>query len=259
MDDNDPEVEEKEQQALAFIESELSKTPARYAAVMIEPLVQGAGGMQMCRPQFLQALQRLVRKHETLIIYDEVMTCFGRTGDWFACRKSDTEPDIICLSKGLTGGFLPLAVTICSDKIYQTFYSDDVHKTLFHGHSYTANPLGCAAALASLELLEANQSSFIEMEKRHRTHLATHTGIADHACIHNLRFCGTIVAMDFITQDQEGYFNKIGAQLSAYLLNEGVLVRPLGNILYILPPYCITEEQLSTVYKALQKFIDNHL
>ena len=120
--------------------------------MILEPLVQGAGGMRMCRPHFLGAVQALLRQCDVLAIYDEVLTGFGRTGVLFACEKAATQPDIICLAKGLTGGFLPMAATVCSERIFAAFYNDDPAKAFYHGHSYTANPLGCAAALASLDL-----------------------------------------------------------------------------------------------------------
>lgn len=243
---NDPEVEDKEQRTLSIIDRELESK--RYAAVVIEPLVQGVAGMRMCRPAFLKALEALVKKHNTLLIYDEVMTGFGRTGDWFACRKSGTAPDIICLAKGLTGGFLPLAVTVCSEEIYQAFYSDDQRKTLFHGHSYTANPLGCAAAIASMELLKENPAVFQKMEERHLAHLAPFFA---NPKVKDVRCCGTIVAMDLITKNSAGYLNAIGKTFRKKAEEEGLLVRPLGNAVYLMPPYCISNSQLSMIYEKL--------
>lgn len=251
---NDPEVEEKEQRVLALIEQELSKTPSCYAAIMIEPLVQGAGGMQMCRPEFLIHLERLAHSYNTLLIYDEVMTGFGRTGDWFACRKSQTSPDIICLAKGLTGGFLPLSVTVCTDEIYEAFYSSDMKKTLFHGHSYTANPLGCAAALASLELLEENESLFKGLGKRYYPYLAK---LQQHPRLCRVRQCGSIAAMDVVVEDEPGYLSTIGVLLRARLLEEGLLLRPLGNVVYFMPPYCITDSQLAKVFQGIENVLSS--
>ena len=151
--EGDGEVEAKEARALARLEELLAHRPGQYAAMILEPLVQGAGGMRMCRPHFLVAVQALLRQCDVLAIYDEVLTGFGRTGALFACEKAATQPDIICLAKGLTGGFLPMAATVCSQRVFSAFYHDDPAKAFYHGHSYTANPLGCAAALASLDLL----------------------------------------------------------------------------------------------------------
>lgn len=248
----DQDVEEKERLVLVALEKELSKKPCPFAAVVIEPLVQGVGGMQMCRSEFLVKLQHLVHSYQTLLVYDEVMTGFGRTGDWFACTKSGTQPDIICLAKGLTGGFLPLAVTVCSDEIYHAFYSTDMTKTLFHGHSYTANPLGCAAAIASLELLEENESLFKGMEARHRAHLVA---LETHPRLENVRICGSIVAMDIVVPSGPGYLNTISHKMRTLFLEEGLLMRPLGNVLYLILPYCVTDIQLAQVYEGIKKVL----
>lgn len=245
--DHSKNVFEKEQQTLSFIDSELSARS--FAAVVIEPLIQGANGMRICRPEFLTQLQKLVHRHNTLLIYDEVMTGFGRTGDWFASTKTDTQPDIICLAKGLTGGFLPLAVTVCSEEIYESFYSDDSLKTFFHGHSYTANPLGCAAALASIELLHAQPDLFAGMQQRHQPYLER---LRNYPCFENIRCCGTIAALDVVVQGQKGYLHQIGPQIRIRLLELGLLVRPLGNVLYLMPPYCITDAQLDHIYRGIE-------
>lgn len=250
---DDDEVEEKEKKILALIEKELAKTPQLYAAVVIEPLVQGVNGMQMCRSEFLIQLERLVKRYNTLLIYDEVMTGFGRTGDWFACVKTGTQPDIICLAKGLTGGFMPLAVTLCTEKIFEVFYSTEMQKTFFHGHSYTANPLGCAAAIASLELLKDSPSLFKDMGFRHQKFI---TNLRQHPKLRNMRQCGTIVAMDFVC-DQPGYLNKVGLSLRERFVEQGLLMRPLGNVIYVMPPYCITDEQLECIYSGIGKALDN--
>ncbi|NJL80413.1 MAG: aminotransferase class III-fold pyridoxal phosphate-dependent enzyme, partial [Richelia sp. SM2_1_7] len=178
----------------------------------------------------------------------EVMTGFGRTGEWFACLKSQVTPDIICLSKGITGGFLPLSVTVCSEKIYDAFYSDDPIKTLYHGHSYTANPLGCAAALASLELMVENQPSFSSMEAKHLKYLEE---LKDNYKVEKLRVTGTIAAMDVVSTEKSGYLNKVSLEIREKSLERGLLLRPLGNVLYIMPPYCITDEELSSVYDSI--------
>ena len=214
--------------------------------------MQGAGGMQMCRVEFLQKLHQLAQQFDTLLIFDEIMTGFGRTGDWFACLKAQVTPDIICLSKGITGGFLPLAVSICSEEIYASFYSDDPIKTLYHGHSYTANPIGCAAALASLELMVENEPAFKGMEEKHLQHL---TKLREdpklEPKIEKLRVTGTIAAMDIVNSQESGYLNKIGLVIREKAIEKGLLLRPLGNVLYLMPPYCITDEELSMVYEGI--------
>ncbi|WNZ22497.1 adenosylmethionine--8-amino-7-oxononanoate transaminase [Leptolyngbya sp. NK1-12] len=242
----DPAVQSQEDAVLELLETKLEQMP--YAGILIEPLVQGAGGMRMCRPEFLQRLRQIANQFNTLLIFDEVMTGFGRTGDWFACVKANVQPDIICLSKGITGGFLPLAVTICTETIYQAFYSDDPLKTLYHGHSYTANPLGCAAGLASLKLMQENESRFKGMETKHWQHLAA---LATHPKLENLRVTGTIAAMDIVTDAETSYLNPVGPQLRQQALDRGVLLRPLGNVLYLMPPYCITDDELTQVYETI--------
>lgn len=207
---DDHQVFEKEDYSISIIKNKLSQSCDRYAGIIIEPLIQGAGGMRMCRPEFIQQLHQLAQQFDTLLIADEVMTGFGRTGDWFACVKSHIEPDIICLSKGLTGGFLPLAVTGCAEKVYSAFYSDDPMKTLYHGHSYTANPLGCAAALASLELMTEYEPSFRNMEITHQQHFDR---LREHPKLEKLRVLGTIAAMDIVTSDQPGYLNQVALEV----------------------------------------------
>jgi adenosylmethionine-8-amino-7-oxononanoate aminotransferase len=248
----DDQVLEKEKISLNLLQKKLEQHPQRYAALIVEPLVQGAGGMRMCRPEFMQQVVECCRASGTLVIFDEVMTGFGRTGDWFACLKSQVEPDIICLSKGLTGGFLPLSLTICSDKIYQAFYSDDPHKTLYHGHSFTANPLGCAAALASWELLQQAEPKFRSLEAIHHQHLQH---FAHHPKVKNYRVTGTIAALE-LNQEDRGYLTKVSTYIRKKSLEKGVLFRPLGNVVYLLPPYCITLEELQWVYEKLGEILE---
>jgi adenosylmethionine-8-amino-7-oxononanoate aminotransferase len=180
------------------------------------------------------------------------MTGFGRTGKTFAVDYLDNKPDIMCLSKGLTGGTMPLAVTSCSDRIFQAFLSDDKMKTFFHGHSYTANPVGCAAALASMDLFESDEcrESIDRIWARHANmieRLQTVPAVA------NTRHLGTVLAMDIVTPEETSYFNKVRDSLYDYFIREGVLLRPLGNVVYIFPPYCITDRQLQRVYDVLMQ------
>jgi adenosylmethionine---8-amino-7-oxononanoate aminotransferase len=229
-----------------------------HAGIVIEPLVQGAAGMRMCRPEFLQALQKLAQQFGVLLIYDEVMTGFGRTGDLFACRKSATAPDILCLSKGLSGGCLPLAVTVATETIYQAFYSTDASKAFYHGHSYTGNPLACATGLASLQLLDQRAAVFTTMEQWHQQAWAT--WLQGHPRIQHWRTCGTIAALEVVTaanDDKDGsYFDAIAPRLKAEFLDAGFLIRPLGNTIYIMPPYCITPSELEAIYIVIRKILD---
>lgn len=243
----------KEEAVIEEIEHLLTEHPERYAGIMVEPLVQGAGGMRMCSEEFLQELHWINRHLDTLLIFDEVMTGFGRTGDWFASKRAQVEPDIICLAKGLTGGFLPLSVTVCSDKIYEAFNSSDPIKTFWHGHSYTANPIGCAAALASMELMEEHEPVFTEMESWHREQLAE---LADHPKLKNHRVMGTIAAMDIVTDGEEGYLNKVANHIKKNCVDQGLLLRPLGNVLYLMPPYCTTRRQLEEMYEGVVELIN---
>ncbi|HMA67199.1 MAG TPA: adenosylmethionine--8-amino-7-oxononanoate transaminase [Desulfosalsimonadaceae bacterium] len=249
----DPDPAAKEERALAVLADYLEKYGDQYAAVIIEPLVQGAGGMRMCRPEFLAKLRQQVAAYDILIIFDEVMVGFGRTGEFFACLKSGVTPDIICLSKGITGGFLPLAVTVCTETVYNAFYADDPYKTLYHGHSYTANPLGCAAGLASLDLLEGRQEGFRNMEAWHREGMEK---LADHPLVEKLRICGTIAAMNIQDPSDSGYLSSYGPIIKKRFMEEGLLLRPLGNVLYILPPYCISKAQLDSVYSCIRDVLN---
>ncbi len=250
--DGDESIDQREAEILQDIEQKLQSQP--YAGIVIEPLVQGAGGMRMCRPIFLQQLRQLATKYHTLLIFDEVMTGFGRTGANFACQEAAVSPDLICLSKGITGGFLPFAVTICTEEIYQGFYSDDPLHTLYHGHSYTANPLGCAAALAGLELLQEYQPIFAGMAARHWSHLEK---LRQHPLVSKVRVQGTIIAMNIGDDQGQGYLHEVGMKIRQLAIEQGLLLRPLGNVLYLMPPYCITEEELAIVYGGIQRILDN--
>lgn len=248
--EDDQNCLEKEEAALAALQTLLNEHPESYAAVIIEPLVQGAAGMRMCRPEFLQRLQRLVHDSGILLIFDEVMTGFGRTGDWFACTKSSTQPDIVCLSKGITGGFLPLAVTVSSEKIYQAFYADELEKALFHSHSYTGNPIACAAAVASTKLLMVSQHRFQSMESLHRRLAAKY--LQDLPYASRFRFCGTILAFDIELEGGPSYFNSRAAELRQRFIDAGLLIRPLGSTIYLMPPYCVDSSMMGTIYLKIR-------
>ncbi|MEB3199513.1 MAG: adenosylmethionine--8-amino-7-oxononanoate transaminase [Synechococcaceae cyanobacterium] len=240
----DPDVESREQQALERLE-QLLQTPT--AAVILEPLLQGAGGMAMVRPQYLQRLERLVRQAGALLIADEVLTGFGRCGDLFASRRAGLRPDLIAVSKGLTGGFLPMGITLASEAIHAAFVGPEPGRTFFHGHSFTANPLGCAAALASLALLEGDPQRHRGFEERHRPRLEA---LAALPAVQRPRLLGTIAAFDLCVSSP-GYLNPAGRALQRRMLELGVYLRPLGQVVYLMPPLCIRDEELDRCYEAL--------
>ena len=224
------------------------------AALIVEPLVQGAAGMQMHNADALSQLFAAAKAAGAYVIADEVMTGFGRTGTLFACNQLSVAPDMICLSKGLTGGTLPMAVTLCTDAVYDAFYSDDVRHALYHGHSYTANPIACAAALASLDLLltdECAQARAMIAD----AHYAFADEMTTHAKIENVRTCGTILAMTIRTSSGSHYLSQERDRIYHYFLNRGVLLRPIGNALYLIPPYCISAAQLQQIYAHIRDFL----
>ncbi|MFH1157777.1 MAG: adenosylmethionine--8-amino-7-oxononanoate transaminase [Pseudomonadota bacterium] len=239
---------------LEVLERELVADPEGFAAFVFEPLVLGAGGMLMYSADLLKNMCDLCRRHGVLLIADEVMTGWGRTGTMFACEQAGVTPDILCLSKGLTGGFLPLAATLCTPEIYGAFFAPDRRKTFFHSSSYTANPLACAAAAANLDIWE--KEPVLErirlVAEGHKKHLSRFIGRSD---VTGIRQTGTIAALDIVT-DKAGYFSGLGPVLYKFFLERGILLRPLGNTVYILPPYCITEDDLKDVYDALREALD---
>jgi len=245
----DATVEAREQQALSQLEQAL-RTPT--AAVILEPLLQGASGMRLVRPAYVRAVAERVQASGALLIADEVMTGFGRTGALFACQKAGVQPDLMALSKGLTGGFLPMGVTMASERLYQGFIGNKAELTFFHGHSFTANPLGCAAALASLDLLQNQPERYQQFEPRHSPLLEV---LAQHPRVVRPRCLGTIAAFDVKAGD-DGYLNPVGKQLQRLCLEMGVYLRPLGNTVYLLPPLCISDEQLQRCYDALNRALD---
>ena len=245
----DEAVEEKEEAALAALDRYLERFAGDTAAMVLEPLVQGAGGMRMCRPGFVRALTERLQGAGVPVIFDEIMTGFGRTGELFACQACGVTPDIICLSKGLTGGFLPLAVTVAREPVYQAFLDEGFDRALVHGHSYTANPLGCAAALASLEITEspATRERIAALEAWHRELMGGLEGMPEVA---EARVTGTIAALR-VDLGESGYGAAVGQALKRFFLERGLLIRPLGDVVYLMPPYCATREHLERAYGAI--------
>jgi len=233
------------------LEAECRAAPA---ALIVEPLVLGAGGMLMYAPAVLAELRNICARHGVLFIADEVMTGWGRTGTMFACEQARVSPDIACYSKGLTGGSLPLAVTLCRREIFDAHFAEDRRRTFFHSSSFTANAIACAAALANLEIWESEPVlariatlAAMQTERLER--------FRDDARFEHVRQAGTITAMDVRAPDG-GYFAALGPKLAAALQVGEVLLRPLGNTLYVLPPYCVTEDDLDRVYGAILGAVD---
>ncbi len=225
------------------------------AAFIFEPLVQGAAGMVMYAPESLDELIKICRKNNVLTIADEVMTGFGKTGKTFACQFLTEKPDIMCLSKALTGGTIPMAITSFTSVIFDAFYDDDINKALFHGHTFTANPTGCAAALASLELLQTQemQDNIIRINK---THLDFQEHIKNHPKIVTTRVLGVIFALEIKTENSVSYYGALRNKLYNLFIENGVILRPIGTIVYVLPPYIITDEQLKKVYGVIEKALE---
>ena len=223
------------------------------ACFIYEPLVQGAGGMNMYNADGLNALLNLCKQHDIICIADEVMTGFGRTGKLFASEYCNEKPDIICLSKGLTGGTMALGVTACNERIYSAFLTEDKKKTFFHGHSFTANPLACTAALASLELFDIENCIFaIGMIAERNTKFLSR--LKNRLDIKNPRCLGTILAFELESSDKD-YLNNISTIITERALSNGVYIRPLGNTVYIMPPYCIKKEELDHLYNVILEII----
>jgi adenosylmethionine-8-amino-7-oxononanoate aminotransferase len=207
--------------------------------------------MRMCRPEFLRALRGRLDTAGVLLIFDEVMTGFGRTGASFACVKSGVTPDLICLSKGLTGGFLPLSATVCGPAIYEAFLDPGFAKAFAHGHSFTANPLGCAAANASFDLLETPETTarLAMIEGVHRRRLAQLSARPEFV---EARCTGTIAAVN-LRGEGHSYAGAANRDLQRFFLDRGLLLRPLGPVIYILPPYCTSAAELESAYDAIEE------
>ena len=237
-------------ECLNKLERLLSEQGDEIAAVIVEPLLQGAGGMIVHPEEFLAGVRRLTAAHDVLLIADEVLTGFGRTGRMFACERAAVVPDLMCVAKGITGGFLSLAATFATDRVHDAFLGGERTRAFFHGHSYTANPIACAAANASLQIFES-EPVFDRIAAIEKVHVARLPTFAAHANVADVRHIGTIAAIELKVPDA-GYLSSLRPRLYQYFLNRGVLLRPLGNVVYILPPYVITPEQLNFVYDVIQ-------
>jgi adenosylmethionine-8-amino-7-oxononanoate aminotransferase len=225
------------------------------AGFIFEPLVQGAAGMVMYEPEALDKLIKICQENNVLTIADEVMTGFGKTGKTFACDYLQTQPDMMCLSKALTGGTIPMAITTFTQDLFDAFYSDDINKALFHGHTFTANPTGCAAALASLELLQTEEMQ-TNIKRVNQSHLEFQKHIENHPKVTATRVLGVIFALEIKTVNQASYYGTLRNKLYDFFIQNGVILRPVGNIVYILPPYIITDNQLQKIYNVVESALE---
>jgi adenosylmethionine-8-amino-7-oxononanoate aminotransferase len=243
---------------LCDLERVLAEHAPTIAGVLVEPMLQGAGGMIVWPAEFLAGVRRLCDRHRVLMIADEVLTGFGRTGRMFACEHAAVTPDIICLSKALTGGYLPLGATVTAEPVYEAFLSGDRTKTFFHGHSFTANPLACAVAIASLDLFQETGAlgRVRQLEGWLRQGLAP---LALLPSVGQVRVIGGVGIVELVsdkaTKAAGGYFDDIGPRLSKAFLDRGLLLRPLGNILYFMPPYIVTESETAWAIEQIREVL----
>lgn len=244
---------ELEESILKNADTLLSKK--EFAGIILEPLIQGASGMRMYSPEFLDKLTAIAQSYGTLVIFDEVMTGFGRTGKLFAMEYCSVKPDIVTLSKGLTAGVLPMGLTITSDEIFESFLSKETARGFLHGHSFTGNPLACAVACANLDLFENEQTwEAIRMITNWNYEFASH--VSSFKFVKEARVMGTIIAIE-LEDEVNGYFSQLKDIAYSFFLEEGMLIRPLGNVIFVNAPYCIKPDELSTIGEAILKFIQS--
>lgn len=232
------------------------------AGVIVEPMLQGAGGMVVWPETFLTGVRQACDAHGVLMIADEVMTGFGRTGRMFACEHAGVTPDLICLSKGLTAGYLPMSATVVTDAVYEAFLSDDRSRTFFHGHSFTANPLACAVALASLDIFR--EEPVLERIGRINRQFTEGLGaLRDLPMVGDVRVIGGVGVVELVadkaSKQAGGYLDTLGPRLAAAFLDRGLLLRPLGNVLYLMPPYVITEDETAWMLQQVREVLDSHV
>tara|TARA_R100000789_G_scaffold98463_1_gene102411 strand:- start:1477 stop:2886 length:1410 start_codon:yes stop_codon:yes gene_type:complete len=252
--------EEHSRTMFAHMEQTLAEHHEEIAAVIVEPLIQGAGGMRMYHPVYLSLLRDACDRYDVHLIHDEIAVGFGRTGTMFACEQAGITPDFLCLSKALTGGYLPMAAVLTTDKLYQAFYDDySTLRAFLHSHTYTGNPLACAAALATLDIFE--QDNVIEANKRLAVRMKTATAhLSDHPKVAEVRQTGMALAIEMV-QDRASktpypWQERRGLKVYQHALQRGALLRPLGSVVYFLPPYTITEEQIDFLAEVATEGID---
>ncbi|MBH3352195.1 adenosylmethionine--8-amino-7-oxononanoate transaminase [Stutzerimonas stutzeri] len=252
--------EEHSRQMFAHMEQTLAEHHRDIAAVIVEPLIQGAGGMRMYHPIYLKLLREACDRYEVHLIHDEIAVGFGRTGTMFACEQAGITPDFLCLSKALTGGYLPMAAVLTTDRLYQAFYDDySTLRAFLHSHTYTGNPLACAAALATLDIFA--EDNVIEANKALAARMASATAhLAEHPHVAEVRQTGMALAIEMV-QDKPSrtaypWQERRGLKVYQHALERGALLRPLGSVVYFLPPYCITEEQIDFLAAVASEGID---
>ena len=244
---------------ISDLKEEIKQFNNEIACFIYEPLLQGAGGMLMYQPDDLNDLLGFLKEENIICIADEVLTGFYRVGKFFAGDYLTIKADIICLSKALTGGTMALGVTACSPEIYNSFVSDDKTKTLFHGHSFTANPLACTAALASLELTQEHQclENVTRIVSQHRKFFKKLRMFENRNIIKNIRQSGTIIAFEVCTSEHDNYLNTISSRFTPFCMKRGVFLRAMGNTIYVMPPYCTTNQQLKKIYAVILLFLED--
>ncbi len=252
--------EEHSRNMFAHMERTLAEHHREIAAVIVEPLIQGAGGMRMYHPIYLKLLREACDRHDVHLIHDEIAVGFGRTGTMFACEQAGITPDFLCLSKALTGGYLPMAAVLTTDKLYQAFYDDySTLRAFLHSHTYTGNPLACAAALATLDIFE--QDNVIEANKALAARMATATAhLVEHPHVAEVRQTGMALAIEMVADKARKtpypWQERRGLKVYEHALQRGALLRPLGSVVYFLPPYTITEEQIDLLAQIATEGID---
>jgi adenosylmethionine---8-amino-7-oxononanoate aminotransferase len=239
------------------LEHLLAERSGQIAAVIVEPLLQGAGGMIVHPVEFLQKIRALCTYHDVFLIADEVLTGFGRTGKMFACGLANVTPDIMCISKGITGGFMTMGVTLCTERVEFAFHNKNRLHSFYHGHSYTGNALACAAANANLQIFD-DEPVFDRIHSISRIHAERLAQLRDFHQVGDTRQIGSIGALE-LRVDDPGYLSALRPKLYNFFLERSVLLRPLGNVVYILPPYVIEPEQLHRVYDVITEAIQTLL
>jgi adenosylmethionine-8-amino-7-oxononanoate aminotransferase len=249
-----PPVKGKEKQSVEEFKFQISNLKFQISSFIFEPIVQGVAGMVIHDAKALSEMIHICRQNNILTIADEVFTGFGRTGKFFATDYISEKPDIFCLSKGLTGGTMAMGITSCTEEIFNAFLSEDRTKTFFHGHSFTANPIACTAALASLDLMEKKETwkNIRRIEKKHQTFIKK---IQGNNAIKEIRGIGVILAIELKSEKKTSYFNPIRDKANKFFIEKGILLRPLGNVIYLVPPYCISDKDLDYIYESISDFL----
>ena len=248
-------VPTKGNEAISKLALEKAIAENEVAAFIFEPLVLGAAGMVMYEALELDRLLSVCKEKAVFTIADEVMTGFGKTGKLFASDYLTNQPDMMCLSKALTGGTIPMAITTFTSTIFDGFMSDNVNHALLHGHTFTANPTGCAAALASISLLEQPET-FKNINKINASHLQFEQHISKHPKVKSTRVLGVIFALEILVSEKQSYYSNLRNQFYNYFIDKGVILRPVGNVIYILPSYIIAEASLQQIYTTIEQALN---